>query len=136
MSAPYKKDFRYIKNSSKYLLETVFSEDPDISAIGANMNFFSGNDKKSIEIYHFLESATPALWRNFGIDVCEQSGSHDAFIYVQQPLQTPHVRTKKRRTRKHAKLVIMAKLSRKYKKLNAEELFAHLTKSFESRSVA
>ena len=116
MSAPYKKVFRRIPNASKFLLEAAFDFKGYGYGIGAAINYFEHNEPEAYELFAFLEAADAPLWRHLGIFVQNDSGSHDKTYYVVNPLPLPNVRSKKKRTQKHAKLVVLSNVSRAQKK--------------------
>lgn len=121
MSAPYKKDFRQIKNASKYLHASVFSKNPDLFMFGANLNFFDENSEEAEEIFDFLEDASAALWHHFDLYVGGQSSRNSTINYVSEQYQQPRLRTKKRRALKHAEIVIMSQMSRQAKRLREKK---------------
>lgn len=116
MSAPYKKAFRRIPNASKYLLDAAFEVKGYEYGIGAGINYFEHNEPETYELFAFLEAADAPLWKHLGVYVQNSSGSHDELYYVSDPLTLPNVRSKKKRTRKHAKLVVLSNVSRAQKK--------------------
>lgn len=116
MSAPYKKAFRRIPNASKYLLDAAFEVKGYEYGIGAGINYFEYNEPEAYELLAFLEAADAPFWRHLGVFVQNSSGSHDELYYVSDPLPLPNVRSKKKRTQKHAKLVVLSNISRAQKK--------------------
>lgn len=116
MSAPYKKALRRIPNASKYLLDAAFDFKGYGYGIGAAINYYESTDPEAYELFAFLEAADAPLWRHLGIFVQNDSGSHDKTYYVVNPLPLPNVRSKKKRTQKHAKLVVLSNVSRAQKK--------------------
>lgn len=116
MSAPYKKAFRRIPNVSKYLLEAAFEVKGYETGIGAGIDYYEPIDPETYEVFAFLETADAPLWKQFEIYTGNSFSSHDAMYYVVNPLTLPNVRSKKKRTRKHAKLVVLSNVSRAQKK--------------------
>lgn len=116
MSAPYKKVFRRIPNASKFLLEAAFEIKGYDYGIGAGINYYEHNEPETYDLFTFLESADVALWKQFKVFVQNDSGSRDQLYYVSAPLTLPNVRSKKKRTQKHAKLVVLSNASRAQKK--------------------
>lgn len=122
MSAPYKKAFRRIPNASKYLLEAAFEVKGYEYGIGASVNYFEHNEPEAYTLFAFLEAADAPLWKHLGVFVQNDSGSHDELYYVSDPLPLPNVRSKKKRTWKHAKLVVLSNISRAQKKERNRQL--------------
>lgn len=116
MSAPYKKAFRRIPNASKYLLDAAFEIKGYDTGIGAGIDYYEQNEPETYELFVFLEAADAPLWKQFEIYTGNSFGSHDAMYYVVNPLTLPNVRSKKKRTQKHAKLVALSNVSRTHKK--------------------
>lgn len=116
MSAPYKKAFRRIPNASKYLLNAAFEIKGYETGIGAGIDYYEPIDPETYEVFAFLEAADAPLWKQFEIYTGNSFGSHDAMYYVVNPLTLPNVRSKKKRTQKHAKLVVLSNVSRAQKK--------------------
>lgn len=116
MSAPYKKAFRRIPNASKYLLDAAFEIKGYEHGIGAGIDYYEQNEPETYELFVFLEAADTPLWNQFEIYLGNSFSSHDAMYYVVNPLPLPNVRSKKKRTQKHAKLVILSNVSRAQKK--------------------
>lgn len=116
MSAPYKKAFRRIPNASKYLLDATFEIKGYETGIGAGIDYYEQNEPETYELFVFLEAADAPLWKQFEIYTGNSFGSHDAMYYVVNPLTLPNVRSKKKRTQKHAKLVVLSNVSRAQKK--------------------
>lgn len=116
MSAPYKKAFRHIPNASKYLLDAAFEIKGYETGIGAGIDYYEQTEPETYELFMFLEAADAPLWKQFEIYTGNSFGSHDAMYYVVNPLTLPNVRSKKKRTQKHAKLVVLSNVSRAQKK--------------------
>ena len=116
MSAPYKKAFRRIPNASKYLLDAAFEIKGYENGIGAGIDYYEQNEPETYELFVFLETADAPLSKQFEIYLGNSFGSHDAMYYVVNPLTLPNVRSKKKRTQKHAKLVALSNVSRTHKK--------------------
>ena len=116
MSAPYKKAFRRIPNASKHLLDAAFEVKGYENGIGAGIDYYAPTDPETYEVFAFLEAADAPLWKQFEIYTGNSFGSHDAMYYVVNPLTLPNVRSKKKRTQKHAKLVVLSNVSRAQKK--------------------
>lgn len=116
MSISYKKAFRRIPNASKYLLDAAFEIKGSVTGIGAGIDYYEPNDPETYELFTFLEAADAPLWKQFEIYTGNSFGSHDAMYYVVNPLTLPNVRSKKKRTQKHAKLVVLSNVSRAQKK--------------------
>lgn len=116
MSAPYKKAFRRIPNASKYLLDAAFEIKGYETGIGAGIDYYEQNEPETYELFVFLEAADAPLSKQFEIYLGNSFGSHDAMYYVVNPLTLPNVRSKKKRTQRHAKLVALSNVSRAQKK--------------------
>jgi len=111
MSAHYKKVFKNIPNR-QFLTVIAFEMFPKTDiGFTAEVSIDDDEDDES-PIVKFIDATADHFNDQFGINIAFDATEWDGLIQVINPLPLPNVRSKKKRTQKHAKLVALSNINR------------------------